>query len=262
MASGSLIGAMGFYRPLGVDLSPGGLGFSNLVASYSLLTTIAGAGGVTGAGVNKWNTSFEGSAATNAQLSRPHIAMTDGAGNIFIADKDAHGIRKVRIDGTIVTVAGTSIQGNGTDNPANATSVMLDQPNGLWVRKDGTVYILDLGNAKVRRLDTNGTLSTMFTVTGLAAGRGIWVKNDESLAYVCSGTIVKKWTPAGGVVDFATGFSELGNLAMDPNGFLVVTERGANRVYRLSNDGSSRTIIAGNGTTTAEATTRRPRAQG
>jgi hypothetical protein len=245
-----LAGAIGFYRPLAVDLSPGVLGFSNLVASYSLLSTIAGAGGVTGAGINKWSSLFEGGAATNAQLSRPHIAMTDSAGDIFIADKDAHGVRKIRSDGIILTVAGTSVQGNGPDYPTNATSVMLDQPNGLWVRTDGAVYILDLGNAKIRKLDTNGILSTMFTVTGLAVGRGIWVTDDESLAYVCSGTVVKKWTPAGGVVDFATGFSELGNLAVDPNGWLVVTDRGAHRVYRLSNDGNSRTIIAGNGTIT------------
>ncbi len=245
----STTGSMGFYRALAVELSPDVNGFSNLVNSYSLLTTIAGSGGATGAGVNKWLGSFEGGPAPSCQLSRPHIAMADGVGNIFIADKDAHGIRKVRLDDTIITVAGTSAQGNGTDSPTIGTSVMLDQPNGLWVRKDGTVYILDLGNSKIRRLGTNGVLSTLFAIPGLSTGRGIWMKDDESLAFICSGTVVKKWTPAGGVVDFATGFSDLGNLAISPMGELVVTDRGAHRVYRLSADGTSRTSIAGNGTT-------------
>ena len=45
---------------------------------------------------------------------------------------------------------------------------------------------------------------------------------------------------------YASGFSELGNLAIDPNGNLVVTDRRANRVIRIENDGSQ-TVIAGNG---------------
>src|SRR5687768_2900717 len=49
----------GFYRILAVDLSGGRRGFTNLIASYSTLTTIAGSGGSTGAGVNKWQSAFE-----------------------------------------------------------------------------------------------------------------------------------------------------------------------------------------------------------
>src|SRR5207248_323180 len=41
-----------------------------------------------------------------AELSHPHIAMADRAGNIYIADKEAHSIRKVLPDGRIFTVAG------------------------------------------------------------------------------------------------------------------------------------------------------------
>ena len=44
-----------------------------------------------------------------------------------------------------------------------ATNVAMNQPNGLWVRGDGTVYVLDTGNGKVRRLDTNGMMTTLFT---------------------------------------------------------------------------------------------------
>jgi streptogramin lyase len=245
----SLTHSIEFYRALAVDLSGGRAGFTNLIESYSTLTTIAGAGGATGAGVTKWQAAFENGLATNAQLSRPHIAMSDHAGNIFIADKDAHGVRKVRSDGTIVTVAGTSSLGNGPDTSTLGTLVALNEPNGLWVRGDGTVYILDLQNGKIRRLDTNGFTTLLFSVPGgISSGRGLWVSDDEALAYVCSGTAVKRWTTTNGVTNFSTGFNQLGNLAIDPSGSLVVTDRGRHGVYRLSPTGVA-TRIAGNEST-------------
>lgn len=238
-----------FYRALAVDLSGGRLGFTNLIESYSTLTTIAGAGGATGAGVNKWQAAFENGPATNALLSRPHIAMSDAVGNIFIADKDAHGVRKIRPDGTIVTVAGTSSPGNGPDTATPGTLVALNEPNGLWVGGDGTVYILDLQNGKIRRLDTNGTMTLLFAVPGgISSGRGLWVNSDETLAYVCSGTVVKRWTRTNDVTNFSTGYNQLGNLALDPSGSLVVTDRGRHGVYRLSSSGIP-TRIAGNEST-------------
>jgi DNA-binding beta-propeller fold protein YncE len=242
-------GAITFLRALAVDLSDPNEGFTNLVQSYNLLTTIAGAGGIGDDGVNKWQPEFEGSPATNALLSRPHIGMADDAGNIFIADKDSHAIRKIQPDGTLVTVAGTNAPGDGPDEPTPASEVALNQPNGLWVRGDGTVYILDLMNGKVRRLGTNGMVSTLFAVPGgIFIGRGLWVKDDESVAFVCAGDVVKKWTPVDGVTDYATNFVELGNLVVDPRGDLVVTDRRGHRVWRLFDDGT-RLAIAGDGTT-------------
>jgi sugar lactone lactonase YvrE len=250
VAQASLVrtGSTTFYRALAVDLSNGRAGFTNLVQSYGLLTTIAGAGG-TDAAINKWLPEFEGGPATSALLSRPHIAMADASGNVFIADKESHAIRKVTPDGLIHTVAGINSAGDGPDEPTPATESALNGPNGLWVKPDGNVYILDQFNGKVRHLDTNGQLWTLFTVPGgLGEGRGLWVKEDESLAYVAATTVVKKWTPDEGVTDYATGFVELGNLVVDPRGDLVVTDRRGHRVWRCFDDGS-KTNIAGNGTT-------------
>ena len=239
-------GRTGFYRALAVDLADPQEGFWNLVESYNLLTTVAGAGGQQD--VNGWRPEFEGGPAIDAVLSSPHIAMADGAGNIYIADKDGHAVRQVRPDGTIVTAAGTSLPGNGPDGPAPATQVALSGPNGLWVKEDGTLFILDVGNGKVRRCDPGGVMATLFTLPGgIAVGRGLWVRDDESLAYLSSGDVVKKWTPGDGVTDHATGFRELGNLAIDPQGRLVVTDRTLHRVWRIEADGA-RTLLAGNGT--------------
>lgn len=241
-----LAGGAGFYRAAAWDLSGGQAGFANLTRVYGRLTTIAGAGSV---GVNNWQPQFEGGPATEALLSGPHIAMADRAGEVFIADKDAHGIRKIRLDGTIVTVAGINVAGDGPDESTAGTQAALNGPNGLWVRGDGTVFILDTGNGKVRRLGTDGMMRTLFTVPGgIWGGRGLWVSDDEQVAYLSSLVVVKKWTAQQGVTDFSTGFTQLGNIAMDPWGNLVVTDRSMHRVYRLDAQGVP-TVIAGNGAT-------------
>lgn len=221
--------------------------FDDFCAQYDILSTIAGKGQIDDKGVNGWLAEYEGGNALAAELSRPHFAMADSAGNIFIADKDAHAIRKVTPDGIITTVAGTSVAGdNGDSGPGTATQ--LNAPNGLWVNPDGAVFILDLGNSKIRKLEPTGNLTTVFTDPGgISIGRGLWVSADGSTIFYSSGSRVKKWTAGEGVTVYASGFSQLGNLVFDPSGQLVVTDRGANMVYRVWDDGTKE-IIAGNGT--------------
>lgn len=243
-----------FFRLRAVDVSTNSpAGYTNLLNSFGLLHTIAGNGFGGVDGVNYWQPPFEGGYATNAALSRPHFAMADAAGNVFIVDKDSHSVLKVTPDGRIHTVAGTHVAGNGPDYPTNALTVQLNAPNGIWVRADGTVYILDTGNGKVRRFDTNGTMVTLFTVSGgINTGRGIWVQDDESLAYFASGTDMKKWTPSGGVKTLNNNFNELGNFIVDPNGDIIATDRGQNRVYFLDATGGnagSRNVLFGDGNT-------------
>lgn len=82
-----------FLRLLAADISTNApLAFSNLVNSYSVQRTIAGSGFGSEDVTNYWQSSFEGGFATNAALSRPHFAMADNAGNIFIVDKDSHSV--------------------------------------------------------------------------------------------------------------------------------------------------------------------------
>jgi sugar lactone lactonase YvrE len=243
----SLTGLSGFHRVAALDLRGGRAGFTNLTRAYGLLSTVAGAGGFQD--FNNWRPEFEGAPASTVLLSGPHMTMGDRAGNLYIADKDSHGIRKVRPDGILVTVAGINAPGNGPDEPAPGTQVGLIEPNGIWVEPDGTLYILDVGNGKVRKLDTNGIMRTLFTVPGgISVGRGLWVKPDESEVYLCSLSVVKRWTPDTGVADFSTDYLQLGNLVVDAGGQVVVTDRSAHRVYRLDAQGN-RTVIAGNGLT-------------
>lgn len=237
-----------FYRTTAWDFSGGAAGFTNVTQAYGLLTPVAGAGSA-GNDSNEWQPAFENGPATNARLSTPHIAIGNRAGEVFIADKDAHAVRKVTTNGLLLTVAGINAAGNGADAESTATNTALSSPNGLWVAESGTVFILDMDNGKVRRLATNGTMRTLFAVPGgISSGRGLWVSEDESLAYVACGTVVKQWSAlTSQIVDYATGFQQLGNIAMDPRGRLVVTDRNGNSVWRLESNGTTRVRIAGNG---------------
>jgi hypothetical protein len=100
---------------------------------------------------------------------------------------------------------------------------------------------------------TNGVMSTMFYAkndpsTGLGGGRCLWVKDDETLACFGNTDRIRMWTPAGGLQTLASGFVELGTFCVEPSGNLVVADRGAHYVYRVTPAGA-KTIIAGNGTT-------------
>ena len=240
-----------FVRARQVHLDGTAEGLGNLLNSYGLLTTIAGSGDAGADTVNYWSPASEGGLATSAPLSRPHMSAADALGNIYIVDKDSHAVLKVTPDGHIHTWAGTHVAGMNGDGPALATTLQLSSPNGLVVHPNGTVFVLDTGNGKVRRINTNGLMDTIFTTKTavIKSGRGLWVKSDVSLIYYRDGKDVRKWTPKKGDSSFATGFNDLGNFDLDVNGELVVTDRGANLVQRIPKTGIPVTI-AGNGLTT------------
>jgi hypothetical protein len=226
--------------------------FEKVLNSYGKLRTAAGRGWIRTKGVNGWTEVMEGGSALEAELSRPHMTMADSEGNLYIADKDAHAIRKVTTDGRIHTIAGTGVAGFNGDGLGVETQ--LSEPNGLYTFPDGTTYILDMGNGRIRKLSTDGQVTTIVhDPDGILVGRGLWVSGDETTVFYASMSIsgvVKKWTAAQGLTLYASGFTQLGDMDVDPgDGNLVVTDRGANQVYRVFPDGS-REAIAGNGSST------------
>jgi hypothetical protein len=245
-----------FVRLLSVDISTNSpRHYTNLLQSYGRLETVAGRGEFNGDHVSYWKPSDEGGRATNANLSRPHISFGDAAGNVYIVDQGSSAIAKVTPDGRIFTYAGTHVAGFNGDGPAPATNLQLRFPNGGWLRADGVFYVLDTENGKVRRIDTNGIMTTMFTTAPMGDGRALWVKSDESLIYFGSGpgvnldvTTLNQWTPTGGVSVISSNFLDIGNVLGDERtGDLYICDRNANRVYRRSPNGTL-TTIAGNGT--------------
>ncbi len=116
------------------------------------LSTLAGTGAV--------GTSSEGVSALQAALASPSALVYDSAGNLLFCDTHNHRIRRISTAGIISTVAGNGVQGFGGDNgPAIAAS--LDSPMGLAIAEDGTLYIADTRNHRIRRVTTDGTIQTI-----------------------------------------------------------------------------------------------------
>lgn len=119
----------------------------------NIVTNYAGTGG---AGYNQ-----DGVIATNASLNNPAGISVDAAGNLFIADRNNHRVRRVDAASKLMTtVAGDGVQGFGGDGGA-AVAAQLNTPADVAVDGSGNVYIADQVNHRVRRVKTNGTIETI-----------------------------------------------------------------------------------------------------
>jgi NHL repeat len=83
----------------------------------------------------------------------------DREGNLLIADSGNHRIRKVDTNGIITTIAGTGISGYSGDG-GPATEAQLNRPVDIAVADDNTIYVTDVYNSCVRRIDTSGIMTT------------------------------------------------------------------------------------------------------
>src|SRR5206468_4858990 len=104
--------------------------------------------------------------AKTARLNDPVGVALDLSGNLYIADLGNYRIRRVSSDGIITTIAGTGTPGYSGDG-GPATNAQLNSPIGLAVDSVGNIYIGDLGCRCVRRVATNGVITTI-------AGTGVY----------------------------------------------------------------------------------------
>ncbi|MEO7649658.1 MAG: hypothetical protein ABIZ80_04270, partial [Bryobacteraceae bacterium] len=162
------------------------------VAADGTISTIAGSG-------TSGNTGDTGPAIT-ARLSNPNCVAVDAANSIYIADRSNNRIRKIDATGVITTVAG----GGTLDTPSGipATSAILNAPRCVAVDAIGNLYIADTGNHAVRKVDVNGTISTV---------AGVFIPNPipfnpttgaRNVAFIgVTGAVVVGTGPTGPVVN-------------------------------------------------------------
>ena len=129
-------------------------------AASGVISTIAGTGAAGFGG--------DGGPAAAAQLNFPHQLSVDGAGNVYIADRDNQRIRKVdAATGDISTIAGTGAGGFGGDG-GPAAAAQLNAPSDATLDAAGNVYIADRINQRIRKVDAaSGVIST---IAGTGAG--------------------------------------------------------------------------------------------
>jgi uncharacterized protein (TIGR03437 family) len=124
------------------------------------ISTVAGTGSGGFAG--------DGGPAVEAQLHTPSAVAIDAAGNLYILDKGNKRIRKVAINGTISTIAGSGVlRGDGV--PAVQVQLDLNFDADIAAAADGSVFLSD-GN-RIFKISTDGLITTV-TGTGTAGYNG------------------------------------------------------------------------------------------
>lgn len=98
--------------------------------------------------------------ATQSPLNSPGGVAVDAAENIYIADSGNHLIRIVTLDGNINAFAGVSYPGF-TGDAGSALIANLYGPQDVKVGSNGTVYIADTGNARIRAVTPDGVINTV-----------------------------------------------------------------------------------------------------
>jgi streptogramin lyase len=128
------------------------------IARDGTITTVAGNGTAGYAG--------DGGPALQASLHRPHELRFDAAGHCYIADMMNHAIRRIDAKtGVITTLAGGGTKGYGGDG-GPAAEATLSSPHSLQFGPDGNLYICDIGNHVIRRVDMRTGIITTFAGTG------------------------------------------------------------------------------------------------
>ena len=159
---------------------------------------------------------------TAAELHRPYSVTAADDGTYYIADAFNHAVRKVNPAGIITTIAGSGTAGYSGDNgPAGAAQ--LNQPTGLALDADGNLYVADIGNQRIRMIDSStGTISTVAGDGTLGFGGDGGAATSAQLTYPRE-------------------------VAIDADGELLIADTSNNRVRKVDSTGKISTI-AGIGT--------------
>jgi hypothetical protein len=209
----------------------------------NLITTVAGNG------TNGY--SGDGGAATNASFYNPWGMAFDTVGNLYISDRYNNVIREVATNGIITTVAGNGIATYAGDG-GPATNASLNSPIGVTFDAAGNLYIADRYNDRIRKVSTNGIISTVSTNASLGLAFGVACDAFGDLYFTgdLSGFPLLKVDTNGIVTAIVVnGLSSPGDIAFDASGNLYIADTGNNIIRKMATNGII-SIVAGNGSAT------------
>jgi sugar lactone lactonase YvrE len=215
---------------------------------------------------------YEDGLSLEAKFRFPSSTATAQDGTIYISDTKNHRIRAILPDHKVVTIAGTVVDKDNYALPIGgykdglAQHAQFNEPKGLAVADDGTLYIVDSANGMIRSLNPSGLVATV--ATGLNGPSDIVIgKNGELfVSDTLNHRIIKIENGivsvlAGGgyakegewyVGEYADGFGEKAKfneptgLSLGLDGTIYVTDTGNQRIRVISTEGIV-TTIAGAG---------------
>jgi sugar lactone lactonase YvrE len=253
-----------FNSPRGVAIDSGGNVFVadrfnhkiRKITSDGVVTTFAGSGSI-------------GSAdgmGTMASFSYPSGVAIDSIGNLYVADRSNHKIRKITSTGVVTTLAGSGVQGSA-DGAGVASSFRT--PLGVAVDSAGNVFVADSGNHKIRKITSTGVVSTLAGSGSIGSADGMGAMGSfrypNSVAIDSNGNVyvadrsnhkIRKITSTGvvstiagdgsiGAVDgagLAASFSFPEGIAVDSNGNIYVADSENDKIRKITSTGLVTTL--------------------
>lgn len=147
--------------------------------------------------------------STTASFNTPMGLVLDSDGNTYVADSLNHVIRMIDASGAVSTIAGSA--GDAGDTDAQSTAARFNTPSAIAIDKQGNLYVADSGNDRVRKITSNGTVST-------------YGENAD---------------------ETAASFNSPGGIAVDSNGNVYVAATGAHAIYKISASDQRAALLAG-----------------
>ena len=198
--------------------------------------------------------------ASKARLF-PQALKTDAAGNLYVlngADGRRVRLQQITPAGRIVTIAGAGpnlFSGDG----GTASQATFDRPSAVAVDAAGRVYVADYGNNRIRRVDVNGTVSTIAGDGGptydqdpaCMADRDEFLSHPQGIAVDRSGNVyiadsgknrIRKIAANGAQSTVATEIKGVAVVGIDSSGKLYAGDAANQRVVRVEPDGSLTTV--------------------
>lgn len=218
-----------------------------------------------------------GAAAPTTGLSgKPGGVAYDTSGQPLVVDTTGHFVGRIGANNTVTVIAGTRNASGSSGDGAAATAARLSSPSGIAVAADGTIYIADTGNNRIRRVGTNGVISTFAgggtagfsgdggqaRSAGLNGPQGVSVGADGAVLIADTGNNRIRRVDGSGVIttvagtsgsgfsgdgDVATGAALNGPTGVAPLrlGGFVIADTGNDRLRRVTPLGTVFTISGG-----------------
>lgn len=252
-----------FFNPYGVATDPAGNVYVpdhdnhtiRKITSTGTVTTLAGIAATTG---------VEDGIGTAARFNNPVGIATDSVGNIYVGDVHSHTIRKISTTGAVTTLAGVAGRVGSADGMGPLASFNL--PYGVATDSSGNVFVADYGNHTIRKITSEGTVTTFAGTAGQpgsvdATGKDARFNFPYSVAADHLGNIyvadranhtIRKITSGGTVTTLAGTLGKAGyadgigisatftfpdGIATDSMGNVYVAERYNNIIRKITSSG-------------------------